>query len=78
MGLRLLNLYLVNSNDVYYVGFLGNPSVNSNLVGVGKVTENGSIPCEIDGSEYVNIETIRYCFVDGVFIDGNFKYYELD
>lgn len=69
---------LVNSNDVYYVGFLGNPSVNSNLVGVGKVTENGSTPCEIDGSEYVNIETIRYCFVDGVFIDGNFKYYELD
>ena len=69
---------LVNSNDVYYVGFLGNPSVNSNLVEVGKVTENGSTPCEIDGSEYVNIETIRYCFVDGVFIDGNFKYYELD
>lgn len=68
---------LADSQDIYYVLFPANSGSKVISVRIYMLTDNGGNPCKVDGKNYIDIDSYNYWFVDGFFVDSEFKCYEI-
>lgn len=68
---------LADSQDIYYVLFPANSGSKEISVRINMLTDNGGNSCKVDEKNYIDIDSYNYWFVDGLFVDSEFKCYEI-